>query len=677
VAHEDPTDSQIREIANTWIRLSDGCHLAARIWMPADAEEHPVPAVLEYLPYRKSDWTATRDETHHRWFAARGYAGIRVDIRGTGDSEGIITDEYPASEQQDGCEVLAWLAEQPWCDGNVGMIGISWGGFNGLQIAAHKPPELKAVVTICSTDDRYADDVHYMGGCVLGAEMMPWSATMLALNARPPDPAVVGERWREMWRERLAKTPAFVDEWLAHQHRDAYWEHGSINEDYQAIAAPVLAVGGWNDPYRNAIPRMLEGLPGVAKGLIGPWAHTYPHIGQPGPAIGFLEECLRWWDQYLKGIDRGVEQDPALRAFMVEDHLSGDEHDEVHGRWIVEEDWPSPGIAASELVLDGDRTLRPTAVAPTPVQLATPQHTGVAAGSWCAFGKHSDFPLDQRADDGRSLSFDSDPLEEPLEILGYPELRLRVTSDQPVALLAARLVDVAPDGSATLVTRGLLNLTHRDSHEHPAPLEPGQPFDVRLSLSAIGYRFAPGHRIRIGLSNTYWPWAWPSPQAGVLHVDTGDDARLMLPRRPREATPIAPPFGEPNRAPAKTAWPTDPPSSARRFVVEPERGRHTIEHTSEPLGAKRVTHNHEIPLDERIDKATTFTIQADDPLSAEALSHWTIQQQRGDWAVRVDAESTMRADAERFHLAHRVTAWEGSSCVSDEAWSTTIPRDLA
>lgn len=673
---QEAPEGGVREISNTWIRMSDGVHLAARVWMPEDAVDQPVPAILEYLPYRKSDWTAERDEAHHRWFAAHGYAGVRVDIRGTGDSEGIITDEYPLSEQEDGIEVLSWLAEQPWCDGNVGMIGISWGGFNGLQIAAHRPPELKAVITVASTDDRYADDVHYMGGCVLGAEMMPWSATMLALDARPPDPAVVGERWRDMWLDRLSKTPAFVDEWLAHQHRDDYWKHGSINEDYDAVEVPVLAVSGWHDPYRNSIPRMLAGLPGVAKGLIGPWAHTYPNRGKPGPAVGFLEECRRWWDQYLKGIDRGVESDPALRAYMVEDDLNAEVDGDVRGRWVVEDTWPSPRITSRTLALDGDFSLRDEPERPARLEISTPQHTGVGAGTWCAHGRESEFPLDQRADDGRSVTFDTDPLGGAVEILGYPKVRVRLTSDRPVALLAARLLDVAPDGKSTLVTRGLLNLTHRESHEKPSPLEPGEPFEVELSMSMIGYRFAPGHRIRLALSNTYWPWAWPSPEPVSLEFDTGAGAHLELPERPREDEPVGELFGPPVSAVAKAAWATETPRSRRRFVVEPEREQHSIEHVSLPLGAKRVVLNDEVPLDEHVQNTTTFNIKSDDPLSAEALSSWTVTQRRGDWEVRIEAESTMRADAERFHLAHRVVAWEGSSCVSDEAWSTTVPRDL-
>lgn len=311
-------DDRIRLIPNQWIPLADGCRLAARIWLPDNAEARPVPAVLEYIPYRKSDATATRDAPIHAYFARHGYASVRVDLRGSGDSDGILEDEYLPGEQRDGLEVLRWLAAQPWCTGRVGMIGKSWGGFNALQIAAHRPPELAAVISVCSTDDRYADDVHYRGGCLLAWDMLSWGSTMLAYSARPPDPAVVGERWRAMWLDRLDRTPPLVPTWLAHQRRDDYWKQGSVCEEYDAIACPVYMVGGWQDGYRNAVLRLLAGYPGPCKGLIGPWGHTYPHDGAPGPAIGFLQEALRWWDHWLRDADNGIMAEPRLRLWVQE-----------------------------------------------------------------------------------------------------------------------------------------------------------------------------------------------------------------------------------------------------------------------------------------------------------------------------------------------------------------------
>ena len=498
----------VRRIDHTWIPMSDGTRLAARLWLPEDAERDPVPAILEYLPYRKGDAFAKRDTHHHPWFAGHGYAGVRVDLRGSGDSDGILLDEYLPQEQDDGLEVIAWLAEQPWCSGAVGMIGISWGGFNGLQIAARRPPALKAVISMCASDDRYADDVHYVGGCVLGVDMLSWAATMLTLTAMPPDPAAVGEGWRATWLERMERSPSMVEAWLTHQRRDDFWRQASVCEDYAAIEAPVYAVGGWADGYSNAVPRLVEGLPGPRKGLIGPWSHAFPQDGEPGPAIGFLQECKRWWDRWLKGIDNGIEREPVLRAWMQDTVAPATHHAERPGRWVTETAWPPPNVRTEEWELEADFPLAHRSI----------ESTGADAGAWCADGGEGDWPADQRAEDERSLTFDFAPLAEPLEILGFPELRLELSADRPSALVAVRLCGVAPDGASLLVTRGLLNLTHRDGQDRADPLEPGSRYELAVCLDAIAHSFPAGQRLRVGISSAYWPWAWPSPRAG--HADS-------------------------------------------------------------------------------------------------------------------------------------------------------------
>ena len=341
----------MRTIEHTWIPMPDGTRLAARVWLPEDAAlsgggreagggTSRVPAILDFLPYRQGDLMAARDAAIYPYLAARGYACARVDLRGTGNSEGIIDDEYTPQELQDGCDVIAWLAAQPWCDGNVGMTGISWGGFNSLQVAALRPAALRAVLTLCASDDRYADDVHYRGGCVLAVDMLQWAVSMLVWNALPPDPAVAGDAWRSRWLDRLTQTPAFIEPWLSHQLRDGYWRHGSVREDYAAIEVPVYAVGGWSDGYTDAIPRLLAGLSGPRKGLIGPWSHAFPNDSVPGPEIGFLEESLRWWDHWLKGIDTGIMDEPMLRAWMQDYTPPAPHHRDWPGRWVAEPCWP-------------------------------------------------------------------------------------------------------------------------------------------------------------------------------------------------------------------------------------------------------------------------------------------------------------------------------------------------
>ncbi len=377
-----------------------------------DAEKNPVPAILEYLPYRKRDGTAERDQLTHPYFAGHGYACIRVDMRGAGESDGLLEDEYLPQEQADCLEVMSWIATQPWCTGKLGMVGISWGGFNGLQLAAMRPPELHAVISLCSTDDRYADDIHFMGGCLLN-DNLQWSSVMLAYMSRTPDKALLGDRWRDVWLNRLKNQPLLVANWLKHQRRDAFWKHASICEDWSAITCPVYLVGGWADGYSNAIPRMLAHLKCPAKGLTGPWAHKYPHFAKPGPRIGFLQEALRWWDKWLKGIETGIMDEPQYRVWLEEPVAPKPFYETRPGRWVAEPSWPSPNIKPRTYYLNAGGSLDDRAAAEARIDGLTPQSLGENCGAWCGFGIGPEKPTDQRTDDGRSICFDSEPLDEP------------------------------------------------------------------------------------------------------------------------------------------------------------------------------------------------------------------------------------------------------------------------
>jgi hypothetical protein len=350
------SDEGTREMENTWIEMSDGTMLATKIWMPDHLEE-PVPAILEYIPYRKRDFTAARDAEMHSFFASHGYVSIRVDLRGSGDSQGVLEDEYLDTELEDGLEVLRWISAQPWCSGKVGIMGLSWGGFNGLQIASLGPRELGAVITVCSSDDRYGDDIHYMGGCLL-TDNLSWASTMFSYNSLPPDPDVVGDGWMDMWMQRLEGSGLWLRKWLDHQRRDDYWKHASVCEDYGSIKCPVFAVSGWADGYSNTVFRLMRHLDVPRRGLVGAWGHKYPHLGGPGPAIDFLWECVRWWDRWFKGIET-QEEEPLLRVWM-QDTISP-LSDRRPGRWVSEEEWPSHRIQPTQYplrpgVIDFDST---------------------------------------------------------------------------------------------------------------------------------------------------------------------------------------------------------------------------------------------------------------------------------------------------------------------------------
>ena len=659
----------------TWIPLADGTRLAARIWRPVDADRHPVPAILEYLPYRKRDLTAERDVQSHPYWAGHGYAGVRVDIRGTGDSDGVLTDEYLPSELEDGLEILAWLEAQPWCTGEVGMIGISWGGFNGLQIAALRPSQLKAVITLCFTDDRYADDIHHMGGCLLG-DNLSWASTMFDGNACPPDPDLVGERWREMWLERLDGSGLWLSQWLAHQRRDDYWKHGSVCEDYSAIQCPVYAVSGWADGYCNAVFRVLERLSVPRKGLVGPWAHKYPHLGVPGPAIGFLQESLRWWDHWLKGIDTGIMDEPMVRVWMQESVPPSARYDERPGRWIAEPSWPSPNILPASFRLTAGHDLLPEADGQdddSTLDIRSPLSVGLYAGKWCSYNAPPDLPHDQRDEDGGSLIFQTPRLDASLEIFGAPTVELEISADQPVAMVALRLSDIAEDDKATRVSYGLLNLTHRDSNEFPEPLEPGKRYRVSIPLKHIAQQFAAGHAIRLALSTSYWPLAWPAPNPVRLTILPGR-CRLVLPvRAPRPAEEATlPAFGEPEGASPMAKTLLQPTQESWQVIRDLANDRTTLEVINDE-GRYRID-DIDLEISARVTERYQYSYGSYDSLSG--WTEWQRSFKRGEWEVRTLTRTLMTSDADNFRLRATLDAWEGDTRIFARTWDETIPRDL-
>ena len=718
-------------VEDHWIPLADGTRLAARVWRPVAPT--PVPAILEYLPYRLSDWTAPRDAQRHPYYAGHGYASVRVDIRGSGNSDGHQDDEYSPTELADGVAVVEWLAAQEWCSGKVGMFGISWGGFNALQVAALAPEALAAIVTVCSTDDRYDNDVHYTGGSVLAVDMHAWAATMLAFCSRPPDPAVVGDRWKEQWLDRLEHTEPFVHTWLDHQTRDDYWRHGSVIEDYSAIKAAVLAVGGWNDPYRDTVLRLVAAgedsadrrssdgsanagrtLGGPVRGIVGPWSHQYPDRGlPPGPSIGFLQETLRWWDQFLKGQDTGALDEPALRAWITESVPPATVYDELPGRWVGEERWPSPHVRPTVFPLAGApggtddvddaavatvlRTTaplvnhlpvhpspaggEPTAPADVPPSclVASPQHTGIDAGRFFPFGNDADLPPDQREEDGRSVCFDSPPLTQRLEILGRARVRLRLTCAGEKGQVVARLCDVGPDGSSTLVTRGVLNLSTREGRDRVVPWEPGATHDVTFELSGTGYAVAPGHRLRLAVSSAYWPWVWPQPGGAALAVAPAGSS-LELPVHDGAAPgghPVVT-FEEPEQAPPLgVVYPEAADQRPERRVVRDVAADEWLLEVDPRYGGTRI---YPDGLEFTEDALERYWIGRD-PLSARTRSDWSVRLRRPGatpadlaWDASVVTRSEISCDAEHFHTDDEVVARDGETVVFERRWRRSIRR---
>jgi len=663
----------IRQIEHCWIPMGDGVRLAARIWMPADAETTPVPAILEYIPYRKRDAIAERDETIHPYFAGHGYAAVRIDIRGSGDSEGLLLGEYLKQDHDDALDAIAWIAAQPWCDGRVGMMGLSWGGFEALQVAARRPPALKAIISVGSVDDRYADDMHFKGGCLLNDNMY-WHSLFFTLLPRPPDPMIVGPLWREMWLRRMENLINPLEHWLPHQRRDEFWRHGSVREDYGAIACPVYLVGGFADSYINSIPSLMAGLKVPRKALIGPWGHQYPQDkAPPGPWMGFLQEALRWWDHWLKGRDTGIMDEPIFRVWMAERVPAEGFVETTAGRWVAETTWPRNEPPrrmhlARGVLVDAPR-------GDDALTLSSPLDVGTASGCLCPYGLGPighELATDQREDDGKSLCFDSDPLAERVEFHGAPLAELDLSCDEPVAQVSVRLNDVAPDGASTRVAFGLLNLAHRDDDERPQPLVPGRRYRVRVALDHKAYAFVPGHRIRLAIATGYWPIAWPAPAKATITLHTEGCALSLPVRAPRPEDDRLHPFAEPESAePEPRTWfmPTGRERGVHRDVVA---GTTTLE-ARKHRGSYRIE-SHGLELSSV--GTERYTIHHSDPSTCRSYSEQSMTIGRGDWRIAIETRTTLTATADAFHIQSDIDAHEGGARVFCRTWQARVPRDL-
>ena len=648
---------------NLGIILSDGCRLSARTWIPENAHEFPVPAILEYLPYRKRDGTIARDELTHPYFAKRGYASIRVDIRGNGDSQGIMLDEYTSQELNDAVEVINWLAKQPWCSGKVGMMGISWGGFNSLQVAALQPKPLKAIITLCSTVDRYADDIHYKGGCLLN-ENLGWGSTMWAYSSRPPDPALVGQAWRKMWQERLEAEPFLPIGWLKHQRRDNYWKHGSVCEDFSKIKAATLAIGGWGDGYKNTVSHLVENLSCPVKGIVGPWIHKYPHFAVPGPRIDFLHEALRWWDRWLKNEKTNVENDPAYTVYLMDGVEPKSSYDYRKGQWVSFDQWPAQ-LPIKTLNLNKDFGLRKQKENVRKI-ISSPQTCGLDGGEYCAIWLGPDLPGDQRIDDVNSATFTTEELTKQIDIVGAPRVKLKLKPTTSTAQISVRLNHIHPTGASTRITYGVFNLGYVDGFDNPRKLQKGETISIEFNLDQIAYSVSKGHKIRLSISNAYWPLLWPTPEKGAIEVIAGSidipfikdglyNFRQFLPEK------------------ADEPWKTKTirkPTNTRKVIRNIGSDEVTVEIVDDFGSVRDLTHDLEIGSIAR----EWWTIQPDDPLSANGRTHWTEERSRGEWKTRTETFATMSSDAENFYIHAKLEAYENEKLFFEKEISETINR---
>ena len=670
-------DHEVEVCWDVRIPVHDGLELSANLWLPRPrpgAPEARVPAILEMIPYGKDNWRRNSDVARGEWLAARGFALCRLDVRGTGSSPGVAVDEYTEAETQDGYDAVEWLAAQPWCNGNVGMWGISYGGFTSIQVARLRPPHLRAILPMYATDDRYRDDVHFRGGCVTASEKSQYAVSQLGMNAMPPLPAFRGDGWRDEWRERLEQTPPWLFPWIREQTDGPYWRRGSLAPDYDALECAVFQVAGWSDSYVDPAFRVQERCGNAAvRTLVGNWVHSFPDDAYPGPNLNWYHEMVRFFDRYLNGVDNGWDREPAVVWF---------EHTWAEpvafpaawpGRWRAASALPVPGMTPTELSL-GAGSLGQAASTNAGVTSIPHRATSGTAGSlsWGAGWHPNGLARDLRPDEARAATWTSDPLPEAVSVIGIPTAVLRVSTTMPVATCVVRLSEVSPDGTSALVATGVLNLTHRGSDTDPSPMAPERVEEVRVPLRATGYRFSPGYRIRLTVLTGYWPVLWPSPQPGDLRIHWGpaSPSRLVLPVLPDGASVARAPAFRTDPAGLREVGRSEDEPPVWRIEEDVIAG--TVAVTIGEGGASILEDGSRVYSSERLVLTASDADPARARLDTDVAYRWT----GSGFDVDIRATGAIASDEAAFDVQVNLDVRLDGAPFFERAWSERIPRRL-
>ncbi len=662
---EETPEYPVRVDRRVFVPMDDGVRLALTVFRPDTDDEGPFPTVVESLPYRKDDAFYSADWPTYAYLAQRGFAGVRIDIRGTGASTGVIEDEYVPREQQDTLAVFDWLENQDWCSGNLGMWGVSWGGFSALQTAMLRPRQLKAIAPVHATHDRFACDVHYSGGSLHAQEQVDWPPSMVLNNALPPDPDIFGDDWLEEWMNRLERTPQWPGIWLRHQHRDAYWLHGSPMADYESIQCPTLLIGGWVDGYVDGMLALAENLRCPTRTIIGPWGHFRPATGQPTPTLDHLDLLARWFGHHLRGDDNAVMEMPPVTIFVRTGvPYDGPSHPPFDtppspGHWRVESAWPPPDTTVSPIPLTAMRH-------DGSLQWSGPQWVGSHAPAWDRAGVGSS---DSDRDDAHSIVFETEPLEETVEILGVVEVDLTVVSDVDVGMVAARLIAVSPDGTGHLITRASRNLVFPTDLSTPEPITPGSPIRVRFPLMATSAVLPARWRLRLALAGADFPVVWPPGRKVALTVDPGF-SRVLLP-------------AVPSRGPDRTVHiPPSPPPPSPPGLEGDDRSDGSLTHVDGVTTWARHRYSTEYQperayLTYTSDETWSISVADDNPATTRVRADGEVRMERPGWAVLTRGSLEITADAGSFHLTIELTAAHDDETVFTRVWEEEIPRQWA
>jgi putative CocE/NonD family hydrolase len=545
------------------------------------------------------------------------------------------------------------------------MFGLSWGAAIALQTAARRPPALRTIVCAAGIDDRYA--LRYPGGCLSTATVSSIVA-QLSYATRPPDPAIVGERWREMWLARLAAARPMTRSWLAHPRRDETWLSESIAADYSGIRCPVLLSAGWADPaFATAMLRTLARLDAPRLGIFGPWAHRYPHLGIPGPAIGYLQETLRWLDHWLKGRPTGIMQEPMLRAWLPTGFTVAPTPEDRPGRWITEARWPPPATEWQAWWL-GASGLTPSPQPEHRVDLPSDILIGSNAGEFMPIfssGRGPELPGDQRTEDQHSLVFDSSPLGSAMELIGTPRALFELETDEPMGQIVVRLCETATDGRSRRLSWGARDLALGDDLSARRS-SPSRTLNIEVPLFALADRIGPGNRLRVALSISYWPMLWPPARPARVRLSAAR-CRILLPVHTARA-PYGKSMGEPETAPTQTWTCLQTGTYQRQEFTDPSTGEHVLTITDDS-GTGRL---EEIGLTIREKTRRTFRICPDNPASAALETETTTSFGSGSWTAVTRVRGRVSGDRSQMLVLHELEAQESERTVYARQWREPV-----
>ena len=656
------------ELKEATIAMPDGVRLAADLYVPTGGSAgQSFPVLLEYLPYRKTE-ARGRNWPLYAYFVARGYIVARVDIRGTGNSEGtLVPYEYSDIEQQDGEVLIDWLSKQSWSTGKVGMFGISWGGFNAIQMAGRNPRALKAFIAVDATDDLYQEDVHFIDGIM---HLDSWEMSQELDNARPgaPDYRIDDDNFRQRF-----DTPPWMLTWKRQQRDGAFWDRASWRDRQSKIIVPGFYIGGWYDGYRDVIPRALAQAGGPVKAMIGPWSHAFPNEPYPKPGMEWRHEAVRWFDHWLKGIDTGIMEEPRFAVYVRDWHPPGPYLETVPGRWRWEEGWPIDRVKDRVFSLRDSHTLGAPERERRAHMLRYIPSSGMEAGGPVMWW--GDVAHDQRSTDAFSLVYDSAPLTEEMEILGMPRAQLRVSADAPRANWFVKVSDVAPDGTVTQVAGAGFNGTHRKSARAPELLKSGEEFPLEIELHFTSWVFPKNHRIRVSVTNAQWPMMWPSPHPMTTTLAIGgvDGSRILLPVVAPAKRP-APEFlpAEPGPELAGFARIDDGNPSGYGEISEMRRNPQTGEAVAVATnkGAQRYPWGEE-RYEERIEHSTSDAHPENTALRGTHHMEVDLPGRKLRW----EAELEFRSDLEAYHYDYVRRVFENGKLLREKRWTERFPRD--